>query len=36
MNPRVDAGKHGNLVSARTPADLPVFVKGMVDWRKSR
>ena len=26
----------GNLVSARTPADLPVFAKGMVDWLKSR
>ncbi len=22
----------GNLVSSRTPADLPVFAKGMVDW----
>lgn len=22
----------GNLVSSRTPADLPVFGKGMVDW----
>jgi protease I len=26
----------GNLVSARTPADLPVFAKGMVDWLASR
>jgi protease I len=25
----------GNLVSSRTPADLPVFAKGMVDWLKS-
>lgn len=25
----------GNLVSARTPADLPVFAKGMVDWLTS-
>jgi protease I len=24
----------GNLVSSRTPADLPVFAKGMVDWLK--
>lgn len=22
----------GNLVSSRTPADLPLFAKGMVDW----
>ena len=22
----------GNLVSSRTPADLPVFARGMVDW----
>lgn len=22
----------GNLVSARTPADLPVFARGMVEW----
>jgi protease I len=22
----------GNLVSSRTPADLPVFAKGLVDW----
>jgi protease I len=26
----------GNLVSSRTPADLPVFARGMVDWLKSR
>ncbi len=26
----------GNLVSSRTPADLPVFAKGMVDWLKKR
>ncbi len=26
----------GNLVSARTPADLAVFAKGMVDWLKAR
>jgi protease I len=26
----------GNLVSSRTPADLSVFAKGMVDWLKSR
>jgi protease I len=26
----------GNLVSSRTPADLPVFAKGMADWLKSR
>jgi protease I len=25
----------GNLVSSRTPADLPVFAKGMVDWLKA-
>jgi protease I len=25
----------GNLVSSRTPADLPVFAKGMVDWLSS-
>lgn len=25
----------GNFVSSRTPADLPVFAKGMVDWLKS-
>jgi protease I len=25
----------GNLVSSRTPADLPVFAKGMVDWLKT-
>jgi protease I len=25
----------GNLVSSRTPVDLPVFAKGMVDWLKS-
>jgi protease I len=24
-----------NLVSSRTPADLPLFAKGMVDWLKS-
>jgi protease I len=24
----------GNLLSSRTPADLPVFAKGMVDWLK--
>ena len=24
-----------NLVSSRTPADLPVFAKGMVDWLNS-
>jgi protease I len=26
----------GNLVSSRTPADLAVFARGMVDWLKSR
>ena len=26
----------GNLVSSRTPADLPAFAKGMVDWLSSR
>ena len=26
----------GNLVSARTPADLPVFARGMVDWLMAR
>jgi protease I len=26
----------GNLVSARTPADLPVFARGMVDWLRAR
>jgi protease I len=25
----------GNLISARTPADLPFFAKGMVDWLAS-
>src|SRR5208283_80825 len=25
----------GNLVSSRTPADLPLFAKGMVDWLAS-
>ncbi len=25
----------GNLVSSRTPADLPVFARGMVDWLHS-
>ena len=25
----------GNLVSSRTPADLPFFAKGMVDWLAS-
>jgi protease I len=25
----------GNLVSSRTPADLPVFARGMVDWLRS-
>ena len=25
----------GNFVSSRTPADLPVFAKGMVDWLNS-
>jgi protease I len=25
----------GNLVSSRTPADLPLFAKGMVDWLTS-
>jgi len=26
----------GNLVSSRTPADLPVFARGMVDWLRAR
>jgi protease I len=26
----------GNLLSARTPADLAVFSRGMVDWLKAR
>jgi len=25
----------GNLVSSRTPADLPLFAKAMVDWLRS-
>jgi protease I len=25
----------GNLVSSRTPADLPAFARGMVDWLQS-
>ena len=26
----------GNLLSSRTPADLAVFGKGMVDWLNAR
>lgn len=26
----------GNLVSSRTPVDLPLFGKGMVDWLRAR
>jgi protease I len=25
----------GNLISSRTPADLPAFAKGMVEWLSS-